>query len=196
MRVAVLFPTRTEAEFFVPPTGCEVVICGVGMAECGASVARVVAQSHPDLVILAGVAGSYTNRLNYGQTVAVRAESVADMGRVESWSEIGGERFTPLFRREYCATDLPRGFEAVVSNTVNGCGVPYASLTEADVENMEGAAFFATTAALGVRSMQVRTISNVVGERFDIEDVRECARGLAEALTEILKQLTADETFA
>lgn len=188
MKVVVMFPTAVEAEAF-DRTLCDVVVCGVGAVESGATMARVVSEKCPDVVILAGVAGSYSSRYDVGQTVAVRTEIVADMGRVESWSEIGGERFTPLFQKEYSATDTPDGYDAVRSNTVNGCGVPYVATDGVDVENMEGAAFFATAQALGVRSMQLRTISNRVGERFDIADVRRCAVELARAVAEVVEKL-------
>ena len=188
MKVVVMFPTAIEAEPFDKGL-CDVVVCGVGGAECGAATARVVSEYRPDMVILAGVAGSYTERYTFGQTVAVRSEIVADMGRVESWCEVEGERFTPLFQREYCATDLAEGFEVVRSNSVNGCGVPYVSTENVEIENMEGASFFAVTQALGVRSMQLRTISNVVGERFGVEEVRACSENLSRHLAEVVKKL-------
>ncbi|MBR2451660.1 MAG: hypothetical protein IKB37_00575 [Rikenellaceae bacterium] len=188
MKVVVMFPTAIEAEAF-DGTLCDVVVCGVGGAECGAATARVVSEIHPDIVVLAGVAGTYSSRYEVGQTVAVCSEVVADMGRVESWSEVGGERFTPLFQKEYLATDTPDGYDAVRSNTVNGSGAPYVATDGVDVENMEGAAFFATAQALGVRSMQLRTISNRVGERFDIADVRRCAVELARAVAEVVEKL-------
>ncbi len=194
MRVVVLFPTHLEAAPFeqrVAEGKCvaEVVICGVGMAECGAGVARCVRESAPDMVVLAGVAGSYTPTLQFGDTVTVAEECVADMGRVESWTELDGERFTPLFTKHYSLSDLAEGLVVVCSNTVNGCGVPYARCAEAEIENMEGAAFVATARALNLRCMEVRTISNQVGERFSREDVEQCAEVLADQLCQILNNL-------
>lgn len=195
MKIVVLFPTRVESAPFERRLaegaclkGVKVEICGVGMAECGACVARVVAAERPDVVVLAGVAGSYSPRLRFGDTVAVAEERVADMGRVESWTELEGERFTPLFQKTYKASLLPDGVTAVRSNTVNGCGIPYINI-EAEVENMEGAAFFATARALGVECMELRTISNQVGERFGREQVEQCAEVLADRLCEILNDL-------
>ncbi len=188
MKVVVMFPTALEAESFDREV-CDVVVCGVGGAECGATTARVISEYHPDIVILAGVAGTYTDNLQFGDTVAVESECVADMGRVERWSEIDGERFTPLFQKQYHATDIPEGFVVVDSNTVNGCGAPYVATEGVSVENMEGASFFAVTQAMGVRSMQLRTISNVVGQRFDVADVRRCAEILACNLTNVVVKL-------
>lgn len=195
MKFVVLFPTRMESAPFeerVADGACgadvKVGICGVGMAECGACVARVVAAESPDVLVLAGVAGSYTPTLQFGDTVAVAEERVADMGRVESWTELDGERFTPLFQKSYQASLLPEGLTAVRSNTVNGCGIPYIN-TDAEIENMEGAALFATARALGVECMEVRTISNRVGERFGREQVEQCAELLADRLCEILQKI-------
>ena len=78
MKVVVMFPTAIEAEAF-DGTLCDVVVCGVGGAECGAATARVVSEKHPDIVVLAGVAGTYSSRYEVGQTVAVCSEVVADM---------------------------------------------------------------------------------------------------------------------
>lgn len=193
MTTVVMFPTRMESAPFEAcvaegACGSEVCvrICGVGMAESGAAVAQVVAELHPDLLILAGVAGSYTEALAFGDTVAVSSECVADMGRVESWTELSGERFTPLFQKVYPLTAVPDGLAVVRSNTVNGCGIPYINTTDAEIENMEGASFACTANALGVRCMEVRTISNRVGERFGRAEVEQCAELLAGRLCEIL----------
>ena len=193
MTTVVMFPTRMESAPFevrVAEGACgsdvSVRICGVGMAESGAAVAQVVAELHPDLLILAGVAGSYTEVLAFGDTVVVSSECVADMGRVESWTELSGERFTPLFQKIYPLTVQPEGFAVVRSNTVNGCGIPYINTTDAEIENMEGASFACTANALGVRCMEVRTISNRVGERFGRDEVEQCAKLLADCLCKIV----------
>lgn len=196
MKVVVLFPTRMESAPFVKRVaqgecmeGVKVEICGVGMAECGACLARIVMAEKPDVVVLAGVAGSYVPTLRLGDTVAVAEECVADMGRVESWTEIDGERFTPLFQKTYTASLLPEGVASVRSNTVNGCGIPYINTLCAEIENMEGAAFLATARAMGVECMEVRTISNQVGERFGLQEVEQCAEVLADRLCIILNNL-------
>lgn len=54
-----------------------------------------------------------------------------------------------------------------------------------EVENMEGAAFFAVCEALGVACCQVRAVSNYVGEPFDRWAVEQAVGNLTEKLTQI-----------
>lgn len=54
-----------------------------------------------------------------------------------------------------------------------------------EVENMEGAAFFAVCEALGVACCQIRAISNYVGEPFEKWAVDEAVENLTAKLTQI-----------
>jgi nucleoside phosphorylase len=177
-----MFPTEREGAFFAPQDGVRVVHSGVGMAECAAATARLLAEGRPDLVILAGIAGTYTDRLAVGETVVVRSETVADMGRLS-----GGE-FTPLFQKTYVASVIPEGYPAVASNTVNCAGALAEQPAGAEIENMEGAAFLAVCASAGVPAMEIRTISNRVGEAIRSEDLQLSTKNLARELAEVVKR--------
>jgi nucleoside phosphorylase len=182
--ILIIVPTEREAEFFAGQ-GLTAHICGVGMAECAASTARLLAASgvKPDLVILAGVAGACTDDFELGETVAVTSETIADLGRR---NPAGG--FTPLFPKTYDAPLVPLGYRAVRSNTVNAAGalLPLCAPLEAEIENMEGAAFLAVCAAMGVPAMEIRTISNRVGEPVTPENLTLAARRLAADLRIII----------
>lgn len=54
-----------------------------------------------------------------------------------------------------------------------------------EIENMEGAAFFAVCEALGVACCQIRAVSNYVGEPFDRWAVEEAVENLTGKLTQI-----------
>lgn len=177
----VIFPTESEGEFFKLDL-YEKVICGVGQAECAATVARICADERPETIILAGIAGSYTDRYKTGTTVVVGSESVADLGAYRDG------RFVPLYEKRYLAPDADIDMPVVSSNTVN-CSSTNLIKHTADIENMEGAAFFAVCAALHVPCIEIRTVSNIVGSHFDQGVVRQCSRRLAEELKRILKNL-------
>jgi nucleoside phosphorylase len=156
------------------------------MAECAAATAGLLAEglaaglaadARPGLVVLAGVAGSYVDELKVGDTVAVASETVADLGRADSAG------FVPLFQKTYHASLMAAGFRAVRGNTVNTAGWGSGG---AEIENMEGAAFFAVCERFGVPAMEVRTISNRVGEPVTDEWLDLAARRLADALKEII----------
>jgi nucleoside phosphorylase len=194
--IVILVPTEREAEFFAGQ-GLAFEICGVGMAECGAATARLLADAisagrKPRFAIIAGIAGSHVEGLAVGDTVAVANETIADLGRR---NPDGG--FTPLFKKNYSATFIPDSLPAVRGNTVNMAGwnahcgfaeaLPGPEQSEASVENMEGAAFFAVCERFGVAAGQVRTISNRVGEPVTPENLTLAARNLARNLKKIIE---------
>lgn len=155
-KITVIVPTAAEAEYMAG-IDVRIVIGGVGMVETAAAVARVLA-GNPDVVILAGIAGSYGDKFAVGQTVVVGSERTADCGAFR------GERFKPLFVKEYHCPHVQEQslFAVAQSNSVNAAGAGF--IEAADIENMEGAAFFALCIEAGVRFFELRTISNGVGD--------------------------------
>jgi uridine phosphorylase len=55
----------------------------------------------------------------------------------------------------------------------------------ADIENMEGAALFAMSEVIGFRAVEVRAISNRVGESFDKWHLDDATAALAAELKRI-----------
>lgn len=173
--IVILIPTREEAAGFagmfdhtftdagkwhrVRGGAAPVVVCGVGMAEVAATVAGMTRVPHsrlPDMVILAGIAGAYPGSgLAPGDCVLVASERVIDLGAVRD----GG--FTPLYQKEYTCAVASKTMTAVAGNTVNCGGREEESAGNAQVESMEGAAFFAVCSALGIPFAEVRAVSNM-----------------------------------
>lgn len=189
-KIIVLFPTWSEAKPFILRHGTETEVwrCGIGAVECAARTAKVIAERNPDLIILAGIAGSYDRAtLHKGDTVLISREHSADLGTMR------GDQFHPLAKSggdpsaNYYTNDtpLPKLFAEAVSNTVTIAGTPTKnrSITEATVENMEGAGFFAVCQSMGVRYAELRTISNYVGESPQEWIIPEATEALAEALS-------------
>ena len=167
----LLLPTELEAAPFraICPD-VEVVVCGVGMAQTAACVARLLADGHRSF-LLAGIAGAYDQTLAKGEVVAVAEERVAGL---------------PMqFDRTYRATILPEGLQVVRSNTVSACG---ADAQGAEVENMEGAALFALCEEFGAECCEVRAISNRVGEPREEWDVPTALKNLAHAVRQIISK--------
>jgi uridine phosphorylase len=163
-----IFPTELEARRFreISPDS-RVVISGVGMAATAVAVARLVQCGDiaaSDVVVMAGIAGSYNDAVAMGSVVEVVRERVVELP----------ERF----RQEY-AVEQYTGLRGVVSNTVCGCG---AEGCGAEVENMEGAALFALAEVYGFRAVEIRAISNRVGESFECWHLEEALEALAEVL--------------
>lgn len=171
MKSLFIFPTEMEAALFrrLRPRA-EVVISGVGMAATAAAIASIDRRKHlfaSDTVVLCGVAGAYDRGLAVGDVVEVVSECCVELP----------ERFRQTYRQKVATTTLRR----VSSNTVHGSG---AEVTGAEIENMEGAALFAMAEVIGFRAVEIRAISNYVGDRFEQWDMK----GALEALTnELIK---------
>lgn len=174
MRVAVFFPTAGEAETFRrrrPDAEC--VVTGVGPAAAAAAAARTIVGLRPGIVLLAGIAGVYpASAFRVGDVVAVAEERVAGL--------------PARYADRYRATFVPDGVPQAVSNSVVRPGAPAEG---ADVENMEGAAFFAVAAALGVPAGELRAISNRVGRPFAEWRVAEACEALAKELERVIEKL-------
>ncbi len=168
-----LFPTELEAQPFRSKCPhAQIVICGVGAAECAASTAAIITEYKlrgelPEL-LLAGIAGSYSLKdVAIGEVVEVVSEYIAALP----------QRFAVHYTLEARST-----LRAVSSNTVNKQGE---SPTSAQIENMEGAAFMAVCAREGVRHMQIRAVSNGVGDNFVTWLIDEACEALADVLSKM-----------
>ena len=167
-----LFPTELEAKSFrALCPDAEVVISGVGMAATAAAIARLDRErglSADDVVVLAGIAGAYGDSVAVGEAVEVVSEECVELP----------ERFRSPYKQLQPYTSLRR----VRSNTVH---TMQSESYGADIENMEGAALFAMAEVLGYRAVEVRAISNRVGEPFEKWAVDEAVTALAKELKKL-----------
>ena len=162
MRTVVLFPTAGEAEAFRRRCpGVAYRITGVGPAAAAAATARAI------------VAGVYpASEVAVGEVVAVAEERVEGLP----------ERYADVYRPTFAVP----GLRTAVSNSVARSGAAPAG---AEVENMEGAAFFAVAAALGVPAAEVRAVSNRVGEPFGVWRVADACEALARELALLVGEI-------
>ena len=167
MKPIFLFPTELEARTFCELCPeVEVVISGVGMAATAATLARISSTQSlaGRVVILAGIAGCYEQRCDIGEVVEVRSEVVSELP----------ERF----RKEYRVEPFTN-LRGVASNTVSRCNAESCGV---NIENMEGAAFFAIAEALGFCAVEIRAVSNVVGDDFAKWNIELATHNLAKTL--------------
>ena len=170
MRTLILIPTETEAApLRAACPDAPVRIAGVGMAATAAATARIIAEEHPDRLILAGIAGASDRSVAVCEVVAVAGERIA---------ELPGK-----YAVRYAADFIPAGLRTVESNTTNRTGVA-ASGTQ--LENMEGAAFLAVCRAFGVPGAEVRAVSNYTDDPRSAWRIEESAEKLAKTIIRIL----------
>ena len=160
----------------------KVLVTGAGLTAATHAITKALLQHKPALVIQAGVAGSLDNRLVPGDVVLIQNECIGDEGVEE------GGNFKSLFDLKLKALNEPpwtngklvnaRIYEIAGSDckvadavTVNEISTSetriawYRDHYKAQVESMEGAALHYVCLVENIRFLQVRAISNVIGER-------------------------------
>lgn len=150
----------------------QVLITGVGIAQTAFYLGKHLTKSY-DLVINAGICGSFNTHLKLGQVVQITEDYFADLGAEDgdkflSVSELG------LPAAYYVKNENPlpvTGVEQVRGVTVNTTHGneesirKFSSRIKADVESMEGAAFLWACNIEKVKCLQLRAISNYVEKR-------------------------------
>jgi nucleoside phosphorylase len=160
--------------------GAATLICGVGPVEAAARTAAGLAGQLPDAVLLVGIAGG---RSFEEPVFVVGSEAVycdADDGR---WIELRAPADTALLDAARRALPQAR-FEPI------GTSARVGGSSGCDVEAMEGYAVLRAAALAGVPAVEVRVLSNAVGEpdrakwRFD-----EAKDALAAALPALIEEV-------
>ena len=158
------------------------IVHEVGLLSAAVELTAVCLTEKPDLIIQAGVAGSFDEQISIGTTVLVKDEQLGDMGVEEhdQWKDVfdlglkmeSGDGFTQ--RRlindqidQFTSSGLP----VVSALTVNQITTDSQRIHvlrnkyQVQIESMEGAALHYTCLKFKVPFLQVRSISNLVGER-------------------------------
>ena len=182
------------------------LITGVGSVATTWSLMRHLNRDRPDLIIQAGISGSFTGRLP-GEVFAIRDERLADLG---VWED--GNFKTP-FDLRLADPDMPpfvkgclrnphdalltlSGLEAVSAITVNEISTDpgriawYRQQTAAEVESMEGAALHYVGLQENIAFLQLRSVSNPIGIRDKTQwNIPVAIRRLNDRLAGLLEHL-------
>ena len=165
-------------------TNAEIVFhtSGIGMMATTFSLARAIEQHKPTLVVQAGIAGCFDALFPLGKIVVVGKESIADLGVTENnlWTDIFEMKLAdpnefPFSNKQLINPNIPE-FNVLKSPIVTGVSVNTISTDihiiqqiqqhyHPFVESMEGAALHYVCLKSCVPFLQIRAISNIVGER-------------------------------
>jgi len=182
MKVLIVAATEFEIKPVIEaPKNVEILITGIGISATIYHLTKKLLANHYDLVIQAGIAGMFPGKLTLGTAVAVKEDAFADIGIEEK-----GELRTLfesgfLDKNEFPFSDgklpnpsvilekipLPMA-TAITVNMVSDNSVHNENFRQkyhADIESMEGAAFHYVCLQQKINFLQIRSISNVVGER-------------------------------
>jgi futalosine hydrolase len=169
--------SRNNASNFEPSTlNFKLVITGVGMVATAFALGRELAKNQYDLVINLGIAGSFDHSFALGDIVEITEDTLAELGAEDD------EAFLPItemgfgegtFKATYVLntiykTAALKQATAITVNTVHGNEVSIKKIQarlNAQIESMEGAAFFYACREAGVPCMQIRAVSNYVEKR-------------------------------
>lgn len=205
MNLLIIASTQFEIESFLKDGNLrkkyDVLITGVGIPSTVFHLTRHIHHHHYDLVIQAGVAGSFGSELELGETVLVKKDCFADLGAYENGSFKSLVDMELSHELEWLANtnglldQLPlKKVRGVTVSTVTGDDTIIKAIAakwnNPDIETMEGAALHYVCSHLHKPFLQLRTVSNRVGERDKGKwKLEEAIKNLNEALTTIVKQL-------
>jgi futalosine hydrolase len=188
----------------------DLLVTGPGMVATTFYMGQWLALNQYDLIINAGIAGSFNPQLQIGQVVNVISDCFPDLGAEAD------ENFIPLDRMEMtkpylpdfvkenhlienvsfpdipCVKELLKA-KGITVNTISGKKSTIESLkkrTNADIETMEGAAFFYACHLSQTPCLQLRSISNFVEPRT-LKDwkIDEAGKSLCEKIIQVLDEI-------
>ena len=155
---------------------------GIGMLAASFSLTKLILEEKPDLVIQVGIAGAFNAAAPLGSVVAVKEEIIGDLGVEEGgkWKDLFDMKlekssYHPFEKRklpnqwlhQYNILELP----TVTGITINEISTNPERITELskkyqpEIETMEGAALHYVARETNTAFIQIRAISNLVGER-------------------------------
>lgn len=174
---------------------------GVGILSSAVSLTQHVFQQKPDLMIQAGIAGCFDKKIALGDVVVIDREYMGDTGVWQNgeWKDLFGMNLLSADEKPFKNMSLTN--EQIdtwnVLHLAKATGVTVNEITtderrsnmlqskyKADIESMEGASLHYVCNLFSVPFLQVRSISNYVGERDKkkwkmkeaIDDVNEAVR--------------------
>ena len=209
MKITIAAATRFEIEeqkLHSIKHNIRFLYTGVGLLSSSVSLTQHVFQEKPDLVIQAGIAGAYYKR-ELGKVVAVKRECVGDMGVYEKgrWYDLFDFGFVQPdeipYKNRFLPNDEIKKYNVLLLDPVSGVSVnqittdenmadTFRTLYYGDIETMEGAALHYVCRLFGVSFIQIRGISNYVGERDKKQwKIKEAIENLNEAVGKMLALL-------
>lgn len=190
--ILIVCSTRAEAKGLISPSSegeimilnseIDLLISGIGIQKTTFSLTKALLQKEYDFVVNVGLAGTYDESLELGSIINITEECFADLGvitnkNIHSVFSLGLENandFPFVDGIIKNRSEIPKDFNDYI--TVRGATVNSLLTDEignnlrrtqlgVSVETMEGAAVFYTCSMLGKPFIQLRAISNRVGQR-------------------------------
>jgi futalosine hydrolase len=182
----------------------DLIVTGLGMTFTTYFLTKALSLSNYDLVINAGIAGTFKDEISLGTVVNVKSEQFCDFG-IEEPGKIntifeagfadpnifpfdGGKMYNP---NKFKGLDLPV-VHAVTGNISHGDPISIERIRrdfDPDIESMEGAAIFYVCLQEKIPFLEIRAISNYIELRdTDKWDIPATLENLTRELYLFLRQ--------
>ena len=200
MKILLLSATRFEIQPYLQTTlKADVIISGVGIAAATYHLTKQLSHHHYDLVVQAGVAGTFNEALQLGEVVTVIQDAFGDLGVMENhFQSIQDIQLSSepewLPNKDSLLQKLPyKQVKAITVNTLHTDEKMVSALQQkwkADIETMEGAVLHYVCQHQQIPFLQIRSISNRVGIRDKTQwRMKEAIHNLNDALMQTFKIL-------
>jgi len=186
--ILVVAATAKEIHPFIELTrtgdfnNADILISGIGLTASTYHLAKQIALKKYDLVIQAGVGGCFDLRIPLGAVVAVKQDAIADQSVIElqKLRTLFDLRLVPQDQYPYKKGWLINPNKEILKKTklkiVKGISVNqistskqmikfYRDVFDPVTESMEGAALHYVCISENIPFVQIRSISNYIGER-------------------------------
>lgn len=154
----------------------KLLITGVGMVATAFALGRELATEQYDLAINLGIAGCFDRNIALGDLVEITEDTLAELGAEDN------ETFLPISQLGFGESNFAASKKlsaiykdhelkqatAITVNTVHGNDESIKKIQQrlnAQIESMEGAAFFYACREAGIPCLQIRAVSNYVEKR-------------------------------
>jgi len=166
MNVLVVTATKEELSLALDNH----LVSGVGMVSTAIAVTNALKSKRYDLVINAGVAGSFNRSLELGDVVEVNEDYLSELGAQDGSRFLTPEEmnFEMKNRVQMPKRTQLKSARGITVNTVHGNELSIMKIVHRlnpQVESMEGAACMLACQEANVPCVQIRSISNYVEKR-------------------------------
>lgn len=155
---------------------------GIGMLAASFALTKLAIEDKPDLIIQVGIAGTFDQNLPLGSVVTINEETIGDLGVEEEgkWKDLFDLKLEKSSYHPFEKRKLPNqwlgkynllGLKEVSGITVNEISTNTERIQKLIkkynpiIESMEGAALHYIARESNIPFIQIRAVSNYIGER-------------------------------
>jgi futalosine hydrolase len=160
----------------------DILVTGIGLTAATYSLLKQISLKKPGLIIQAGIAGCFDKNISLGSVVVVKQDTIADQSVIENKQlntmfDLGLVSFNQFpFRKGWLMNPHKELIKQTKLKVVNAVSVNHITTTrqmkglyenkfQPVIESMEGAALHYVCLVEKIPFLQVRSISNYIGER-------------------------------